>query len=67
MLVQIYIILEPGADRPYFSHTPPTNYQKKNGAKTYLVEANIPEWAHVDGHIMAMGKLFESKTNANDS
>jgi hypothetical protein len=61
--VQIYIIMEPGADRPYFSHYPPTAYQKRNGAKIYLVEANIPEWAHVDGHIVSMAKLFESKTD----
>jgi hypothetical protein len=59
VIVPIYIIFEPGADRPYFSHDPPTNYQKKEGAKIYVVEANIPEFAHVDGRITAMAKLFE--------
>lgn len=63
MIVPIYIIMEPGADRPYFSHDPPTEYMlgahKKEGVKVYVVEANIPEWAHIDGRITAMAKLFE--------
>jgi hypothetical protein len=59
MLLPIYIILVPGADRPYFSHHPPTEYQKKEGAKVYLAEVNIPEFAQVDGRVTAMGKLFE--------
>jgi hypothetical protein len=59
MIVTIYVIMEPGGDRPYLSHTPPTEYQKKDGAKVYLVEANIPEFAQIDGRITAIGKLFE--------
>jgi hypothetical protein len=59
MILQVYVIMEPGADRPYFSHTPPTEYQRKDGAKIYLFEGNIPEWFIVDGRITAVGKLLE--------
>jgi hypothetical protein len=59
MIVSIYVIMEPGGDRPYFSHTAPTEYQKRDGVKVYLVEANIPEFTQIDGRITAIGKLFE--------
>jgi hypothetical protein len=59
MIIPVYIIMEPGADRPYFSHDPPAAYQKKEGAKIYVVEANIPEFAFIDGRITTMAKLFE--------
>lgn len=59
MIVQVYIVMHPGGDRPYFTHDPPTEYQKKDGAKVYLAEVNIPEWFLVDGHITAVGKLLE--------
>lgn len=61
MVVQVYIILEHGADRPYFSHTPPTDYQRKPDSKVYHAEINIPEFAQVDGQVKAMGRLFEGE------
>lgn len=48
-----YLILQPGADRPYFSHNPPTAYQKTEGAKVFELELDIPGFATVDGRIQA--------------
>jgi hypothetical protein len=46
--------MEPGADRPYFSHTPPTNYQRQPGAKVYYFVLEVPdEFVQVDGKIVA--------------
>lgn len=57
MIVQGYLILEPGADRPYFSHNPPTEYQKKPGAKVYAFSLSVPDFEKVDGHIAAVAQL----------
>jgi hypothetical protein len=39
---QLYVIMQPGADRPYISHTPPTEFQKKPGAKVFDFVLDIP-------------------------
>ena len=54
MIVTGYLILEPGADRPYFSHTYPTGYQKKPGAQVYQFDVPLPDFEHVDGKILAV-------------
>ena len=53
MFVQGYLIMEPGMDRPCFSHSPPTTYQKKAGAKVYSFLLDVPDFAQVDGHLSA--------------
>jgi hypothetical protein len=50
--------MEPGADRPYFSHNPPTEYQKKLFAKVYSFTLNVPDFFLVDGHIEAQASTF---------
>jgi hypothetical protein len=46
-----YLIMEPGADRPYFCHNPPTEYQRKPGAKVYAFSLDIPDFIELDGRI----------------
>ncbi len=53
MKVQAFLIMEPGADRPYFSHTEPTDYQKKLGARVYSFTLDVPSFEKVDGRIEA--------------
>ena len=62
MLVDGYLILEPGADRPYFSHTPPTEYQKKPGAKIYSFSLFVPDFIEVDGHVEVVAKPLPPET-----
>jgi hypothetical protein len=42
MHVQLYLILEPGADRPYICHHYPESYPLKEGAKVFEVELDVP-------------------------
>lgn len=60
MHVDGYLILEPGADRPYFSHTPPTEYQKKPGAQIYAFTLVVPDFVKVDGRIEAVATPIPS-------
>lgn len=61
MIVTGYLILEPGADRPYFSHSAPTDYQKKPGAKVYSFQLDVPNFIEVDGRIASCTQLYEPK------
>jgi hypothetical protein len=62
MIDRIYAILEPGADRVYYQHSPPNDYQRKTGAKVYEVEVLLPDWFKVDGRISAIAyKVTEEK------
>jgi hypothetical protein len=56
-----YLILEPGADRPYFSHSFPNEYVKKPGAKIYAFELYVSEFELVDGHVTAVAKPLVEK------
>jgi len=42
MKAPLYVITQPGADRPYFSHTPPEETQKKPGAKVFEFLLDLP-------------------------
>jgi len=53
MKVQGYLIMHPGGDRSYFQHSPPTDYQKKQGAKVYSFVLDVPDFIEIDGHIEA--------------
>jgi hypothetical protein len=53
MIDRIYAIVEPGADRVYYSHAPPKEYQKPPGAKVYVVDVALPDFFSFDGHIHA--------------
>jgi hypothetical protein len=50
-----YVLCEPGMDRPCFSHTPPSEEQKKRiaekGTKVFLFELLIPGVEFVDGEL----------------
>lgn len=50
-----YVFCEPGMDRPCFSHTPPSEDQKKRfaqvGTKVYSVELDLPGFVEVDGKL----------------
>jgi hypothetical protein len=54
MKVPGWLIMEPGADRPYFCHNPPTDYQRRPGAKVYHFVLEVPdEFVWMDGLISA--------------
>ncbi len=42
MKVDLYLILEPGADRPYICHHYPRSYVPKEGAKIFQVGIDVP-------------------------
>lgn len=50
-----YVFCEPGMDRPCFSHTPPSEEQRKrfaeNGTKVYSFELHISGVELVDGEL----------------
>lgn len=49
MIDQLWAIVEPGADRIYYSHSPPTEYQRKPGVRIFLVEVVFPDPDIADG------------------
>jgi hypothetical protein len=51
--IQGYLVLVPGADRPYFSHLYPSWYKRDPGAKVYSFELTVPTFEMVDGRIEA--------------
>jgi hypothetical protein len=51
MHATFYLILEPGADRPYICHHLPGNYEVKKDAKVFAVELDIPGFEKVEGVI----------------
>lgn len=53
MKVTGFLIMEPGGDRPYFSHTMPAEYQRKPGSKIFLFCLDVPGFEKVDGVIQA--------------
>ena len=59
MIVAGYCILEPGADRPYFSHNPPTEYVRKKGAKVLIFQFDVPDFDFVDGRVAAIARETE--------
>lgn len=48
-----YVFCEPGMDRPCFSHSPPSDDQKKRfeqvGTKVFALELDLPGFERVDG------------------
>jgi hypothetical protein len=52
MIVRGYLILEPGADRPYFWHHYPKDYKKKPGSRVYSFDLVVPEYNLVDERIV---------------
>lgn len=56
MIVRVYMILEPGMDRPGFSHTFPHEYKKKPGAKVYSVDISVHDFDKVDGKLIAFSQ-----------
>lgn len=61
MKVTIYVVMEPGFDRPCVSITPPHTYQKKPGSKIYTATLDLPDWCEVDRAIKELQALEESK------
>jgi hypothetical protein len=53
MMYRAYLFCEPGMDRPCFSHTPPTEDQKKRfaekGTAVFSFDLDIPGFTVVDG------------------
>ncbi len=49
--VSAWVVVKPGADRPYASFQPPTGYKRKPGAKVYRIWIPLPEPWPVDGVI----------------
>jgi hypothetical protein len=56
MKVTGWLIMQPGGDRPYFCTRPPTDYEKKNGAKIFEFTLDVPGFTQVDGLIQAAAK-----------
>ena len=51
MKVTVYVIMEPGFDRPCVSITPPHSYQKKPDSRIYAATLDLPDWCEVDGRM----------------
>lgn len=52
MILPIYVVLAPGADRPYVSTSSPSALVRATpGLQVWLVEANLPVFQIVDGKI----------------
>jgi hypothetical protein len=51
MLINAYLILEPGADRPYFCHQFPTSYTPEPGAKVFSFTLDVPGFEKKNGVI----------------
>jgi hypothetical protein len=50
MIVNVYILMQPGADRPYVSTTPPhKELAEKPGTKLWRAEIEVPGFDRVDG------------------
>ena len=43
MKIPGYVIIEPGADRPYFCHEFPERYERKPGSRVFFFELEVPE------------------------
>lgn len=65
MIVTGYLIMEPGADRPYFCHKPPVSYEKKEGAKVFIFSVLVPDFVTVDGRIAPTRALQQSGENTD--
>jgi len=56
MIVRVYLVLEPGMDRPCLSHSYPHEYKKKPGAKIYSLDISIHDFDKVDGKLIAIAQ-----------
>jgi hypothetical protein len=56
MIFPLYIIVEPGADRPLFSHSYPKEYVEgphlKKGAKVFVTNVVVPGFDEANGRIV---------------
>lgn len=54
MIVPIYVLMQPGADRPYVTtFMPSEECQKKPGTKLFCVMADLPGFSKIDGVVQA--------------
>lgn len=53
MIVNVYLIAEPGMDRVCVQTTPPTSYRKKEGAKVFHCVVDLPDFIFHDGKLEA--------------
>lgn len=57
MKLSIYVIVDPSADRPYVSTTPPSVERaaglRQRGSKIFRVDVDLPEGYPVDGALEA--------------
>lgn len=60
MIVNGYLIFEPGMDRPCFAHDP-SHYKKKPGAKVFSFAVVVPDFELVDGHLAAVATPVEQE------
>lgn len=60
MIVNGYLILEPGMDRPCFAHDA-THYKKKPGAKVFSFALDVPDFEVVDGRLAAVASPVEKE------
>lgn len=60
MIINAWLVLTPGGDRPYLSTNAPVSLAPKEGQRVFRVELDVPEPTAIDGVISA--KLMENKT-----
>jgi hypothetical protein len=55
MIVNVYILMQPGADRPYVSTHPPSEefQQAEPGMKLFVALVDLPGFDKVDGVVQA--------------
>jgi hypothetical protein len=66
MIIQAWIIMCTGADRPYVSTHPPSPERKKalneKGCKIYRADVLIPGWRVEDGVVQALAAEVEDES-----
>jgi hypothetical protein len=55
MIVNVYIVMRPGGDRPYVSTFLAPSLIKEPGTQVFLAEVDVPGFKQVDGIIRVAG------------
>jgi hypothetical protein len=51
MIVSVYLVAQPGADRIYVSTSPPLTLRREPGTRVFRADIELPEYGFVDGVI----------------
>jgi len=54
MIVPVFLVAQPGADRIYVSTSPPLTLERKPGTRVFRADVELPEYGFVDGVIAGL-------------